>query len=271
MTAIHVIDKQPEDDIPGSLTPEVLREQTEGLYAQEVEEFAVQESELLGLEPNFEGLETGIIPHIEQYGAERVVMINETTQAQLQNIIRDAQLEGVNPRRIARDIGEYVTDIIPNRGEVIARTEMLRASNFGTFQAHKTSGVVERREWIATPDGRARDWHHGDEDALDGVVVAIDEPFTSPETGAQAMYPGGFGPAIDVIQCRCTTGAITGTRHVPSRDVQWKQFDEALEQSERTFAAQWRRAFRVQLSEQLVPAVEEAYGVDISRFVEELK
>ena len=68
-----------------------------------------------------------------------------------------------------------------------ARTMVTSAENKGRqdgFERAAALGIILEREWIATSDGRTRDWHR----ELDGVTVAVDEPFEN--AIGKIMYPG---------------------------------------------------------------------------------
>ena len=86
-----------------------------------------------------------------------------------------------------------------------ARTMVTGAENKGRqdgFERAAASGIILKREWIATSDGRTRDWHR----ELDGVTAAVDEPFEN--AIGKIMYPGD--PSADganVWGCRCTIAA----------------------------------------------------------------
>jgi HK97 family phage portal protein len=92
------------------------------------------------------------------------------------------------------------------RREMIARTETIGASNYGSHEIYKGWGV-KRREWLSTMDDRTRGM--GKNDNYDhvtpnGQVRSIDEPFDV--SGEKLMYPGDkAGSAGNVINCRCTT------------------------------------------------------------------
>ncbi|GAF85937.1 unnamed protein product, partial [marine sediment metagenome] len=58
----------------------------------------------------------------------------------------------------------------------------------GSYQAYKQSGVVERKQWLATMDDRVRDEHA----AMNGEKVGLDESFSN-----GLMFPGE-------PNCRCT-------------------------------------------------------------------
>jgi len=62
-------------------------------------------------------------------------------------------------------------------------------------EAYKQSGVVPKKEWIATMDSRVRPSHA----AADGQVVDIDKPF---EVGGVLMN------APSQINCRCAVSPV---------------------------------------------------------------
>ena len=96
---------------------------------------------------------------------------------------------------------EFALDRLPPwRLELIARTETMRASNYGATALYRNWGVSER-EWLATiGDGRTRDTHL----EAHGQVRGIDEPFVV--GGAEMMQPGDVNaPLSEVANCRCTT------------------------------------------------------------------
>lgn len=105
--------------------------------------------------------------------------------------------------------GRYKDRLLALRGETIARNETLAGLNAGKEEGIRQlidAGKVQRSQvkkiWRATGDSRTRDSHM----ALNGVEIGIDEPFISPLTGAQMMYPHDTSrgaPASEIIQCRC--------------------------------------------------------------------
>ena len=86
-----------------------------------------------------------------------------------------------------------------------ARTMVTSAENKGRqdgFERAAESGIILKREWIATSDGRTRDWHR----ELDGVTVGVDEPFEN--AIGKIMYPGDpSANGANVWNCRCTIAA----------------------------------------------------------------
>jgi hypothetical protein len=88
---------------------------------------------------------------------------------------------------------------LPNwRAELIARTEMIRASNAAAWGLYRSWGVTEK-EWLATMDDRTRETHA----MASGQVVGIDETFNV--GGEDLRYPGDpRGSPGNTISCRCT-------------------------------------------------------------------
>lgn len=132
--------------------------------------------------------------------ANKVVNINETTKKLIKDIVEAGFEEQLTVPEIRDKIEElYLEQIIPNRSMVIARTEVISASNAGSRYAAKQTGLELEKEWVATADDRTRDTHA----EVDGQRVPIDEPFKV--GGSELMFPGDpNGEPGEVIQCRCT-------------------------------------------------------------------
>ena len=126
--------------------------------------------------------------------------VNETTENQLRNALVDAIDAGSTIKEIQKEVERIFGYAEGFRNERIARTETIGSTNYGAYEAIKQSGLVARKEWIATIDDRTRDSHAD----LDGEQVELDEDFSN---GLQ--FPGDpDGPAEEVINCRCTIGHV---------------------------------------------------------------
>lgn len=86
------------------------------------------------------------------------------------------------------------------RARVIARTEVIGASNAGSFiQMTMLPDPPTKKSWLATRDDRTRLSHL----AANGQIVPLDDNFTV--GNASLRFPGDpQGPADEVINCRCT-------------------------------------------------------------------
>lgn len=90
----------------------------------------------------------------------------------------------------------YLEQIIPNRSTVIARTEIIRSTNYGGQQAARGTGLNLTKTWLATRDERTRDAHV----TADGQTVPVDSTYEV--DGDSLSYPGDpRGRAENVIQC----------------------------------------------------------------------
>ena len=125
----------------------------------------------------------------------------------LQGILQGEPMDEI-AARLAQVIGMNANSAIS-----AARTMVTSAENKGRqdgFERAAASGIILEREWIATSDGRTRDWHR----ELDGVTVGVDEPFEN--AIGKIMYPGD--PSADganVWNCRCTIAAkVVGFKSV---------------------------------------------------------
>jgi HK97 family phage portal protein len=144
--------------------------------------------------------------------AKKTKLVQEANDYTLQQI-SDAVVDGVDQavaggfsasetiQQIADRIDEVFKFAVEGRAERIARTEVISAANAGSFEGMEKTGV-EKKSWLSSRDGKVRDSHA----ALEEMgTVGIREPFVSPVTGAQLMFPGD--PAADVseiVNCRCT-------------------------------------------------------------------
>ena len=125
----------------------------------------------------------------------------------LQGILRGESMDKIADR-LAQVIGMNLRSAIS-----AARTMVTSAENKGRqdgFERAAAMGIILEREWIATSDGRTRDWHR----ELDGVTVGVDEPFEN--AIGKIMYPGDpSANGANVWNCRCTIAAkILGFKSV---------------------------------------------------------
>ena len=117
----------------------------------------------------------------------------------LQGILQGESMDKIADR-LAQVIGMNLMSAIS-----AARTMVTSAENKGRqdgFERAAAMGIILEREWIATSDGRTRDWHR----ELDGVTVGVDEPFEN--AIGKIMYPGDpSANGANVWNCRCTIAA----------------------------------------------------------------
>lgn len=136
------------------------------------------------------------------HSSEMIQGITNITRTQVRHDLQDGVAAGESVRKIAKRIEKrQLQQIIPKRSTVIARTEVISASNLSSQAAAKALGMQLIKEWLATPGPRTRPAHS----AANGQKRPMDAPYTV--MGESLMFPGDRGSgasARNTIQCRCT-------------------------------------------------------------------
>jgi hypothetical protein len=147
-----------------------------------------------------------MINYAKLRAGKRIISIAESSKEQALKIIRAvldlSASEGWGSVETATAIRKGLVDkgieINQWRSLRIARTEVITASNTGSFIGAKATGATEKY-WIATRDNRVRPEHLAAEAQN---PKGIDEPFLI--GGIPMECPGDpDGLAEDVINCRC--------------------------------------------------------------------
>jgi len=124
--------------------------------------------------------------------------VNETTQKRL----RVALAKGFDAGESIPELSKRVADVFEiSRGSItdrIARTEIVGASNQGTFQGYVESDVVDTKVWIDSRDARVRTDPHNHR--IDGQERKLQAKFSN---GLKHPHDPD-GEAGNVINCRCS-------------------------------------------------------------------
>lgn len=111
-------------------------------------------------------------------------------------------MQGIQNGYSIPKIANSLMDVIGNNKASAtrnARTMTTSAENGGRLDSYKdlqARGVVQKKEWMATPDDRTRKSHID----MDGEEQDIDAMFSN-----GCMYPAdGHGPSEEVWNCRCS-------------------------------------------------------------------
>ena len=120
--------------------------------------------------------------------------------------LNSAVLQGILQGEDMKSIAKRILPVVDyNRKAAIrnARTLVTGAENRGRNDSYKqlsNEGLYMNKVWMATPDGRTRDWHID----MDGQEVSVDDSFVD-GLGNLLEYPGDPGGAPEsVYNCRCT-------------------------------------------------------------------
>lgn len=229
-----------------ALQPQRLQAELDPVWSTHLETWGNAQLAELGVGISFDMLNPLVVDHLAEFSSVkgRFRFVDATTRKSLRFQLIEGFEAGEGKRELTKRVGSVFADAKGYRGERIARTEVMGSSNFGTWSAHKQSKVVQRRQWINTPDGATRDEHAAM--VGDVAIVGIDEVFIV--GGEPLMYPGDqSGSAWNVISCRCTTRAIIDRPATKDeQDAYWKVFDRALIPWERAALAALQRGFAAQ-------------------------
>jgi len=253
-----VKDREDDGDVENvleSLRPERLTKELDPIWRERVEEWGDAELEDLGLEPSFDMLNPRVVRHLEEFAGDRIEgLVDDTTRSALRESLVDGVRAGEGIRELKARVSEVFDGATGYRAERIARTEVLRSSNFATTEAQRMSGIVSKRQWVSTLDDRTRETHA----ELSGQERGIDEPFEV--DGKQAMHPGDFGDPSEDCSCRCTTVAIIDEpKSAETLAAVWKAYDRKLLPWERQAKRALKRGFKKQRADVLA-ALEEVFG-----------
>ena len=128
-----------------------------------------------------------------------LIDINRTSVELIERIVSGGLQQGVGVLDIARTIEQSVTAIFTNRSKLIARTEMVKATNVAAMQSSATSDFMYEKKWIPATDARTRQDHLA---MLNKPYIPFDQPFIV--GGVEMQQPGAPGaPASQVCNCRC--------------------------------------------------------------------
>jgi len=128
---------------------------------------------------------------------KRIVGVSGETLRRLRGELQRGIDQGLGIEEISRNIQRSnVVNVI--RARVIARTEIVTASNKGNHEGAKSTGLQLNKIWIATPDERTRQTHW----ELNETKIGMDEWFDVGD--GEAQFPGDPNlPAEEAINCRC--------------------------------------------------------------------
>ena len=154
--------------------------------------------------------EQELMDYAQDRAGQEVVLIQGTMKEQLVGITRSLMESNTQMpiEKLAREIYKGYKGIELWQARRIAQTEtMIGLADAGEIAA-RSLGIRYDKQWVISGLGNTREPH----EAMDGVVVDMDEPFQLPD--CQMMYPhdGSLGaPAGEIINCACDI------LHIPKR------------------------------------------------------
>lgn len=128
----------------------------------------------------------------------RIRMVSDVTLNRIRRVLQQGIDEGLGIEEIARRM-ESSNAVNRIRARVVARTEIVSASNRGSLLGAQSTGLTLNKEWLTSIDGREREAHA----RANGDIVPSSDPFIV--DGEELEYPGDpKGSASNVISCRCS-------------------------------------------------------------------
>ena len=138
-------------------------------------------------------------------GVSSIKSISATGKEAASEIIRKLTAEAIEQGYSIDELARYIDDnlwdewkiVSKYSAERIARTEIIAASNYGSDQGARSTGLPLVKTWLTAMDGRERDSHA----ALNNETVTINEKFSN-----GLMFPGDktSGSTEEIINCRCS-------------------------------------------------------------------
>ena len=129
-----------------------------------------------------------------------LIDINKTSKDIIERIVSNGLRDGKGIPDIARGIEQSVAGIFTNRAKLIARTEMVKATNTAAMQSAATSDFMYEKKWVPATDNRTREDHLT---MINKPYIPFEQPFI---VGGYEMDRPGDGttaPASQICNCRC--------------------------------------------------------------------
>ncbi len=124
---------------------------------------------------SFDPTDAAIRKWIEEEATKDIVSILATNLDDVKRVILAGVDENIGTTQIAKNLRQFYSDRSPFKAMRVARTEVTKASAFGSQEAAKQSGVVKTKTWLSSRDDRVREEH----EAMDGETVKLDEVFSN--------------------------------------------------------------------------------------------
>lgn len=193
--AIDSDDSEAIKQILAALGVDYLIKHMKPVYEETAATFGQEILDVLGVGISFDLGNPRVVDFLKTEATKYIKGVNETTRAALQATLVEGVEAGESIPKLADRISAVFTQAKGYRSEMIARTEVVRASNFGSMEG-MVQGGAERKEWLATRDDRTRESHM----ETDGQIQPVNEPFEL-GSGVKTMYPGASGWPEEDINC----------------------------------------------------------------------
>jgi uncharacterized protein with gpF-like domain len=130
-----------------------------------------------------------------------LIGISDTSQKIIRAIVLAGLNEGLGALEIATNIQQSISLIFRNRAKLIARTEMVIATNVAAMESSKSSDFMYEKKWIPATDNRTRPDHA---EMRAKPWIPFNQDFVV--GGYDMAQPGDSSknaPAEQICNCRC--------------------------------------------------------------------
>ena len=201
----YLLDNDEETDIMVKIFMPIINEI--------IKEHGQDAIDLLGLDKEFSNNTETIVKFLKKRIFNFSFEVTKETNYLLGKTLAEGVSEGEGTPKLKKRVEQLFTDFESYRSERIARSEVIRASNFATEEGYKQSGVVKAKEWLTAEDERTCEWCA----PLNGKVIGLGKSyFDKGDT-----YSGQDGNDIDLDyediehpplhpNCRCTLIPVVG-------------------------------------------------------------
>lgn len=154
------------------------------------------------LSTNWDVFNTNIEKWLKGYSIELADEVNLTTLDKLKASLFEGWEAGESIPDLSNRVRDLYEEFDKSRAEMIARTETLKASNQGSLETYRSSGVVDRTMWIVGPEPCEYC------QALDGAVADLGDDYHSDldDVDAPPLHPRCVCSLIPILIGEDVTG-----------------------------------------------------------------
>lgn len=135
-------------------------------------------------------------------GDVRITGINDTTKDKIMDVIADGMREGNGMPEIGKQVEDHLDVTWPSRGETIARTETVGATNYASLEEARSIAPQLLKSWTCTFSKDSRQAHMDADEEYGANPIPQNQPFIV--DGEELDVPGDpSGSADNIINCEC--------------------------------------------------------------------
>jgi hypothetical protein len=139
-----------------------------------------------------------VLGWVNTNAGDRITNISNTTLNLVRRTLDKSVQDGLSIPNTIKLMEEQMLDFSKWRAKMIARTEIISASNLGNYEGAISTNLPMTKTWLAFVDSRTRDNHV----SINGTTVSKENLFIV--GGDEMKHPGDINAAgANVINCRC--------------------------------------------------------------------